>query len=106
MGNTAFPLSTLSTMERPQSALYPTACSASVYTMNTLEYRDNDTNSDRSYLVAAETPSYGATFPRSPCFPPSAKVIFNATLKMALIFVISTILLGGVLWLALPTVDA
>lgn len=90
-------------MERPQAALYPTARNGSVYTMNTL-YRDDDSNSDRSFLVT-ETPTYGATFPRSPCLPPSARVIFNATLKMALIFIVSTIFLGGTLWLALPTLE-
>jgi len=93
-------------LERPQAPLYPTGRNASVYTMNTLGYRDDDSNSDRSYLVAPETPTYGATFPRSPCLPPSAKVIFNATLKMALVFIVSTIFLGGTLWLALPTLDA
>ena len=91
-------------MERPQGALYPTDRNGSVYTMNTL-YRDDDSNSDRSYLANAET-TYGTTFPRSPCLPPSARVIFHATLKMALIFIISTILLGGTLWLALPTLEA
>jgi len=80
------------------------ACNASVYTLNTIEYRDDD-SSDRSYLLSPETPTYGATIPRSPCLPNSARIIFNATLKMAAIFIISTIFLGGLLWLALPTLE-
>lgn len=91
-----------STMARP----YSTARNGSVYTMNTLGYRDEDSNTDGSCLVAPDTPTYGATFPRSPCLPPSARVIFNATLKMAVVFIISTILLGGTLWLALPTLES
>jgi hypothetical protein len=80
------------------------ACNASVYTLNTIEYRD-DNSSDRSYLLSPETPTYGATIPRSPCLPNSARIIFNATLKMAAIFILSTVFLGGLLWLALPTLE-
>lgn len=78
---------------------------ASVYTLDTVAHVDSDTesHSDTAPLLAPSTPSYGTaiTTPR----PSSRKVIFNATLKMACIFTISTIFLGGVLWLALPTLE-
>jgi len=69
---------------------------ASVYTLNTLGYAD-----DPAPPFPPETPLI-----RSHCIPPSARIIFNATLKMAVVFIISTIFLGGTLWLALPTLDA
>ena len=47
-------------------------------------------------------PSYGATGPSQPS---SRKLLWNATLKMAVIFTVSTIVLGGTLWLALPTLE-
>ncbi|KAF8150567.1 hypothetical protein B0H34DRAFT_665501 [Crassisporium funariophilum] len=84
------------------------ACNASMYTLDTVNYADDeehDRHSDRSPLLSPTTPDYGATFPRSPGVPSSAKIIFNATLKMACIFAISTLLLGGTLYLALPTLE-
>lgn len=75
----------------------------SMYTLDTVNYNDDD-NDDSAPLLTPTTPSYGATFPRSRR-PSSTKVIFNATLKMACIFLISTVLLSGTLWLALPTLE-
>ena len=46
--------------------------------------------------------SYGTT---SPAQPSTRRILMNATLKMAAIFVISTAFLGATLWLALPTLD-
>ncbi|KAL4066757.1 hypothetical protein J3A83DRAFT_4098546 [Scleroderma citrinum] len=46
--------------------------------------------------------SYG-TFENSR--PSSSKLLFNAALRMAAVFLLSTILLGSILWLALPTLD-
>ncbi|KAG2017936.1 transmembrane protein [Coprinopsis cinerea AmutBmut pab1-1] len=74
----------------------------SIYTLQTVNYPDQD---DRSPLLAPETPNYGATYPRSPSTTSSSRIILNATLKMACIFVVSSAFLGGVLWLALPTLD-
>jgi len=83
-----------------------TPCNASMYTLDTVDYDDDDDrHSDTSPLLSPATPTYGATFPRSPTVPSSAKIIFNATLKMACIFIISSIFLGGTLWLALPTLE-
>jgi len=73
-----------------------------MYTLDTVNDEEHDRYSDTSPLLSPATPSYGATFPRSPS---SAKIIFNATLKMACIFIISSIFLGGTLWLALPTLE-
>lgn len=75
----------------------------SSYTLNTVNHDDHN---DRSPLLTPTTPAYGAAnFPHTPSRPSSRKVIFNATLKMACIFAVSSIVLGGTLWLALPTLD-
>jgi len=52
---------------------------------------------------SAPSASYGTT----PVHPPhhARKVIFNATLKMAVIFLLSCIVLGGTLWISLPTLE-
>lgn len=77
----------------------------SMYTLHTVV--DDDASSRHSThtspLVEPGTRSYGAT--NSPSQPSSGRVIFNATLKMACVFLVSTILLGGTLWLALPTLE-
>ncbi|KAK0470024.1 uncharacterized protein EV420DRAFT_1497987 [Desarmillaria tabescens] len=79
------------------------ASNASVYTLDTVHQSDYE-DDDLTPLRSAGAPSYGA-LPHSPSRPSSRRVIFNATLKMAAIFVVSTIFLGGTLWLALPTVE-
>jgi hypothetical protein len=74
---------------------------ASMYTLDTLDYHDDeerDRHNDTSPLLTPVTPNY-----RPP--PSSAKIIFNATFKMACIFIISSVFLGGTLWLALPTLE-
>lgn len=74
----------------------------STYTLETVTYEDHD---DHTPLLAP-TPSYGAAnFPHTPTRPSSRKVIINATIKMACIFAISSLILGGTLWLALPTLE-
>ncbi|KAE9403577.1 hypothetical protein BT96DRAFT_936229 [Gymnopus androsaceus JB14] len=78
---------------------------ASVYTLATVNDLDDDNNDVHAPLLTPLTPSYGS-MPHSPGTARSSrKLIFNATLKMAAIFVISTALLGGTLWLALPTLE-
>ncbi|KAG6877510.1 hypothetical protein C0993_006459 [Termitomyces sp. T159_Od127] len=72
----------------------------STYTLDTVN------NDDRSPLLTPATPSYGtANYPHSPSRPSSRRVILNATLKMAAIFVVSSLFLGLSLWLALPTLE-
>lgn len=79
---------------------------ASVYTLATVNDLDDEQDSVHAPLLTPLTPSYGATMPHSPGpARNSRKLILNATLKMAAIFVISTALLGGTLWLALPTLE-
>ncbi|KAF6759921.1 hypothetical protein DFP72DRAFT_120557 [Ephemerocybe angulata] len=101
----------MSSFARAQLSPDPQRGNASLYTLDTMNdrpYHDDDRSdrsSERSSLIAPETPDYGATFPRSPGLPSSGRVIMNATLKMAAIFAVSTILLGGTLWLALPTLQ-
>lgn len=83
------------------------------YHSNSSEYTLDTVNADHDLSYGPTTPlltpqpgsSYGAA-PHSPGAPPnSRKLIFNAALKMSTIFVISTVFLGGILWLALPTLD-
>ncbi|KAF9029751.1 hypothetical protein BDP27DRAFT_1273933 [Rhodocollybia butyracea] len=79
---------------------------SSVYTLATVNNDDESVNSPRAPLLTPLTPSYGSTMPRSPGTRTSSKkLILNATLKMAAIFIVSTALLGGTLWLALPTLE-
>ncbi|EKM78151.1 hypothetical protein AGABI1DRAFT_42515 [Agaricus bisporus var. burnettii JB137-S8] len=79
-----------------------------MYTLNTVADDDDDSSSRRSSntspLLSSDSQSYGTT-PNSQSRPSSGKVILHATLKMACIFLVSTLLLGGVLWIALPTLD-
>jgi len=90
-------------MMRP-APLTVAPCDASVYTLETID-EEHGRRDDRSSLLSPITPDYGATFPRSSSVPSSRRIIFNALLKMACIFLLSTAALGGTLWLALPTLD-
>ncbi|KAH9958559.1 hypothetical protein BC827DRAFT_1261240 [Russula dissimulans] len=69
----------------------------SAYTLATVQLEES------SSLLSSESASYGTT----PVHPPhhARKVIFNATLKMAVIFLLSCIVLGGTLWISLPTLE-
>ncbi|THV03177.1 hypothetical protein K435DRAFT_817348 [Dendrothele bispora CBS 962.96] len=72
----------------------------SLYTLATV-------NDDAQPLLSPTTPMYGAAprTPIAPSRPSSRKLIFNAALKMSCIFLLSTLVLGGTLWLALPTLE-
>ncbi|KAK7051101.1 hypothetical protein VNI00_005213 [Paramarasmius palmivorus] len=83
----------------PPPPLALSHANSSVYTLDTVRIDDH------APLITPQTPSYGATVPRSPTRPSSRKLVFNATLKMACIFLLSSLLLGGILWLALPTLE-
>ncbi|KAI0249891.1 hypothetical protein BJV78DRAFT_1283682 [Lactifluus subvellereus] len=71
----------------------------SAYTLATVQHDSDESSS----LLSAPSSSYGTT----PLHPPqhARRIIFNATFKMALIFILSCILLGGTLWISLPTLD-
>jgi hypothetical protein len=76
----------------------------SAYTLATVQHESDESSSLLSSSSSQLSPmSYGTT----PIHPPhqTRRVIFNATLKMALIFSVSCIFLGGILWVALPTLD-
>lgn len=73
----------------------------SAYSMATVHSASSDAD-QHTALLSSNSESYGAT---EPSRPSSKKLIFNATLKMALIFLVSTALLGSTLWLALPTLE-
>lgn len=70
----------------------------SAYTLATV-----DTDEFTALLSPSSPPSYGS----APVHPPhhARRVVFNAACKMALIFTLSCILLGGTLWIALPTLE-
>ena len=73
----------------------------SAYSLATV-YDTPSPDSRTSLLSNHSEPSYGAAPPSQPS---SRKLIWNATLKMAAIFFLSTAFLGGTLWLALPTLE-
>lgn len=79
----------------------------SAYTLATVQHSEIDESSSllnsSSESSSAPLVSYGT----APVHPPhhTRRVIFNATLKMALLFVLSCIFLGGTLWIALPTLE-
>jgi hypothetical protein len=88
----------------------PNHHNASTYTLATIHgplSANSVAQSDRCSLLtpAAATPSYGATFPRSPTVPSPRRTVINAALKMAALFLVSTLVLGGMLWFALPTLE-
>jgi hypothetical protein len=73
----------------------------SAYTLATVHPDDDESS---ALLSASSTaPSYGS----APVHPPhhARRVIFNATCKMALLFTLSCIFLGGTLWISLPTLE-
>ena len=60
------------------------------------------TNVSRNY---GSTPTSARFPPPSPGVPSSRRPLLNAAIKMAVLFVVSCLVLGGTLWLALPTLD-
>ncbi|KAL5526757.1 hypothetical protein ACEPAF_8482 [Sanghuangporus sanghuang] len=66
-------------------------------------------SSDRSPLLrsdASGSSTYGATMPMSPNSNISSRrILFNAGIKMSALFVVSTLVIGGTLWLALPPLE-
>ncbi|KAJ7274553.1 hypothetical protein B0H12DRAFT_1066584 [Mycena haematopus] len=70
---------------------------ASEYTLH------NVGDTDNTPINTPTTPSYGSTIDDSN--PSSRRLIFNATLKMACVFLASTLILGSILWIALPTLQ-
>ncbi|KAJ7158918.1 hypothetical protein C8R46DRAFT_906811 [Mycena filopes] len=79
------------------SPLALTHQNASEYTLHTV--------GDQTPINTPTTPSYGSTFGPEGQRPSSRRLIFNATLKMACVFLVSTVLLGSILWIALPTLE-
>lgn len=80
----------------------------SAYTLATVQHSEIDESSSLlSSSSSSQHPSSPVSYGTTPVHPPNhtRRVIFNATLKMALIFVLSCIFLGGTLWIALPTLD-
>ena len=73
----------------------------SAYTLATVQ--SEDTDEFTSLLSPSSPPSYGS----APTHPPhhTRRVVFNAACKMALIFTLSCIFLGGTLWIVLPTLE-
>ena len=78
----------------------------SAYTLATVQHETDESASllSASSHLSSMSIAYGTT----PLHQPhrTKKIILNATLKMALIFFVSCIVLGGILWVALPTLDS
>ena len=72
----------------------------SAYSLATVH--DDPFPTQRTALLSSTDNSYGTT---EPARPSSRRILMNATLKMAVIFIVSTAFLGATLWLALPTLD-
>src|SRR5712675_382299 len=72
----------------------------SAYTLATVHQQETD---EFTSLLAPSSPSYGSV----PVHPPhhARRVVFIATCKMALIFTLSCLFLGGTLWITLPTLE-
>lgn len=104
----------------PQATLPCNASTYSAYTLDTIpiagssrsrssspaSLRSNDT--DRSPLLRPNVdsnPEYGAAESLYQSNVSSRRIMFNAAIKMAALFVVSTVILGGTLWLALPTLE-
>jgi hypothetical protein len=75
----------------------------SAYTLATLEHQHPDSDEFTSLLSPSSPSSYGSAPVHSP--HNTRRVVFNATCKMALIFTLSCIFLGGTLWIVLPTLE-
>lgn len=90
---------TMADLAHPQQRTIPDNRSA--YSMATVYSAASDADQHTS-LLATHSESYGTAAPSTPS---SRKVLVNATLKMTVIFVLSTLFLGGTLWLALPTLE-
>ncbi|KAF7375045.1 hypothetical protein MSAN_00390600 [Mycena sanguinolenta] len=71
---------------------------ASEYTLQTVAGEDDNTP-----INTPTRASYGSTIDTRE--PSSRRLIFNATLKMACVFLASTLVLGSILWVALPTLE-
>ncbi|KAI9462132.1 oxalate transporter [Russula earlei] len=91
-------------MSLPSLAIIPTMFFSSIHP-NESAYTLATVHTDESSSLSSSSPSvsYGTT----PLHPPhhARRVVVNATLKMAAIFLLSSIFLGGTLWISLPILD-
>lgn len=85
---------------------------ASAYTLTTVHPDDPEIMEfadDRAPLLAPESETgslYGATPAHlQASHTSSPRLLLKAAIRMAAVFILSTILLGGTLWLTLPTLD-
>ncbi|KAG2341434.1 hypothetical protein BDR05DRAFT_914585 [Suillus weaverae] len=85
---------------------------ASAYTLTTVHSDDPEImefSDDRAPLLAPDSEAgsiYGATPAHSQApHTSSPRLLLKAAIRMAAVFILSTILLGGILWLTLPTLD-
>ncbi len=75
---------------------------SSSHTLQTMRGDDDE----RASLLSSNSNSsnsYGAAPPSNA--PNTRRIVFNATLKMAAIFVCGSLFLGGTLWLSLPPLE-
>ncbi|KAI0636192.1 oxalate transporter [Trametes polyzona] len=74
----------------------------SAYSMATVYDMPSPTARTSLLSVDSNDEGYGVA---TPSRPSNKRLLWNATLKMGVIFFLSTALLGGTLWLALPTLE-
>lgn len=80
----------------------PYSDNRSAYSLATVHDDPSPTQSTALLSSSRSDHSYGTA---SPAPPSSRRILMNATLKMAAIFIVSTAVLGATLWLALPTLE-
>ena len=80
----------------------PYSDNRSSYSLATVHDDPSPSQSTALLASARADRSYGTA---SPAQPSSRRILMNATLKMAVIFIVSTAVLGVTLWLALPTLE-
>lgn len=75
---------------------------SSSHTLQTM-HGDDDERASLLSSNSNSSNSYGAATPSNA--PNTRRIVFNATLKMAAIFVCGSLFLGGTLWLSLPPLE-
>ena len=93
-----------------------THANSSSYTLRTIPTNDHDfpttttdplapwqTDPSRGYGATPGSPSFWARSPGMPSF--RRPLLMNAAIKMAVLFIVSCLVLGGTLWIALPTLE-
>ena len=88
-------------MNSPQAA----RSTPSLHTLATMRSPSDNASEASSLISHSSGPSSYGVAPGQPSEPSRKKIIFNAGVKMAVIFIVGCAILGGTLWLALPRLE-